>query len=1723
MRYFPLISTFKQFNKFIEMIAILVFAALFAKAQTPIEGEVYDGNGGPLTTSRSPYIVTGFLTVPSGQRLTIQPGVQIRIQEGVTIQIEGTLIAEGTSSSNITYTTNLPGQYWGSLLFAPGSVGSLRFCNFEYGGGGGAPMIYAMDVLNLTIDRCNINHSGGNGFLGDVGFMSEGALSISNSSINWNLGFGIELYAGDSAIVVISNNTLSGNSDAAFRTSPNIYPASSTLNGNGFNGIKLTGGDCKISGTYENDLQIDQNSTLYITEGTTLTFSSGVTIYMSENSSLQVNGILNATGTETNRIRFISNSQGRCWNGIRFNSGSTGNFRFCDLEFGGTGNSAQIYLNNPTNLSIEYSTIRNSCGSGILGTIGSSRRSILIISNCLISNNAEFGISLSKGDSATITISNNTVSNNTVSAFRLSPGIYPIGGNVNGNGFDGIELTGGIIKDTGTYVYNLKVDSDTSIIIQETASVSISPGVTVWLKEASALNIDGFLRAEGTETNRIRFTTATNGKYWKNIKFRYKGRGILKFSDIEYGGSGNYPQIEFAGATNLTIENCNIQNGAGDGVGGFLNAYSNDTIIIRRNTIKQNAKNGIVIEIGALNVASYDTVVVESNDILENGSAAYRLGPNIYPMGDSVIGNGFDGVELLVGRITKSGTYMHNIKVKPFRNENFVEITDVANVSISPGKTIFMDEGTGWIIRGILRAEGSSTNRIRFTTSEQGKSWGSLLFNNGSRGVLRYCDIENGGGQSSYPYMLTFNGAEEMVIENCNIANSGGGGLSVNLLGTKNYIAGNSFKSNNGNGLSISSWSNKNTVEIIKNEFKNNIGDGIFLNGNSGEVFIVSNTIENNQGYGARLNVSSSLATLIQCNTISSNGKDGVWVDGDISLFINNKIYDNLGCGFTNAGSSIINVQKNWWGNSSGPGGIGTGTGDELCITAGGGFIFTPWASSPNFTSCDDTVSNVPYVIKITPDTLLNGNKIALTIYGLNLDSVYNVSLTRDLRGEPNPGNIEGKIIYNSTYHIQVEFDLTSSEILGWWDLFVTNPNGTAAKDSVFVIPSLVWCGLQLNGVTGFPVGSERANYLDIYPVGNDDGFVLIEISPPKPGTISLRVMNSEYNEIWNSNNETDNSKCYIIAYLNNQKQSMQLRWLVPPDKVIYPPSALISPKLDNFGSRMKKLFEDDEELILFGSDQTVSYKGIQGATKAQLKGIITNTLITMTCGGIADLLVGDQNRSNLEKAIDKVIESYPSGIQETPKWVFNQVASELSSLIPGYGLQEKINSCMDQIVSAFINNFTSKAKEAADRYRAEAGGDIDEAIYLAMDKAYENTKKGGFGGLAGIIAFNQVSRELEKEPCNPAPSYQGSSQGKVRGPWDPNIKISIGSYLPGSVPDEDSTRTIYLIPAQAAEESIRYRIVFENIPHQASDTARNVYLVDTLDANLDLSTLQIDSVFSLPPRGTFEWSLSENVLRVTYRDINLPPNVAPPEGIWQFEYTIKPKKNLPLGTQIKNRASIVFDYNPPILTQEIIHVIGSPEIASSKTLINFGNVALDSLAKDTVTIKNVGGYRLAIGTLYGLESPFTLLADSCSGKKLNPGDSCSIIVQFNPDKIGQYLDTLFVPSSDIFRFPLSIVCSGTVSLSKVDDGLPNSLTINIFNSLNSNRLTVRFAIPKAEHTTIKIFDILGREIATLVDGELPAGEHSVVYNAEGLPSGVYFLRLQAGKFVQQSKMVLMR
>jgi hypothetical protein len=102
----------------------------------------------------------------------------------------------------------------------------------------------------------------------------------------------------------------------------------------------------------------------------------------------------------------------------------------------------------------------------------------------------------------------------------------------------------------------------------------------------------------------------------------------------------------------------------------------------------------------------------------------------------------------------------------------------------------------------------------------------------------------------------------------------------------------------------------------------------------------------------------------------------------------------------------------------------------------------------------------------------------------------------------------------------------------------------------------------------------------------------------------------------------------------------------------------------------------------------------------------------------------------------------------------------------------------------------------------------------------------------------------------------------------------------------------------------------------------------------------------------------------------------------------------------------------------------------------------------------------------------------------------------------------------------------------EVNTGLPTeensnlpkqfALSQNYPNPFNPTTI-IAYQLPVAGNVSLKIFDMLGKEVATLVNGRQDAGAYTVDFNASQLSSGVYFYRLQSGSFVQTRKMMLVK
>ena len=97
---------------------------------------------------------------------------------------------------------------------------------------------------------------------------------------------------------------------------------------------------------------------------------------------------------------------------------------------------------------------------------------------------------------------------------------------------------------------------------------------------------------------------------------------------------------------------------------------------------------------------------------------------------------------------------------------------------------------------------------------------------------------------------------------------------------------------------------------------------------------------------------------------------------------------------------------------------------------------------------------------------------------------------------------------------------------------------------------------------------------------------------------------------------------------------------------------------------------------------------------------------------------------------------------------------------------------------------------------------------------------------------------------------------------------------------------------------------------------------------------------------------------------------------------------------------------------------------------------------------------------------------------------------------------------SAVYEEPIKPLCSNLIF------DCPNPVRSNV---------TIQFSLSQKSHVTLKVFDILGQEKATLCSGILNAGDHSAVFDFKKLPDGIYFYLLKTEQFVQTKKVILVK
>ena len=133
--------------------------------------------------------------------------------------------------------------------------------------------------------------------------------------------------------------------------------------------------------------------------------------------------------------------------------------------------------------------------------------------------------------------------------------------------------------------------------------------------------------------------------------------------------------------------------------------------------------------------------------------------------------------------------------------------------------------------------------------------------------------------------------------------------------------------------------------------------------------------------------------------------------------------------------------------------------------------------------------------------------------------------------------------------------------------------------------------------------------------------------------------------------------------------------------------------------------------------------------------------------------------------------------------------------------------------------------------------------------------------------------------------------------------------------------------------------------------------------------------------------------------------------------------------------------------------------------------------------------------------------------------------VKLTPLTIGEAVVTVTAvdaANNDFFAFSFAVDSRLTDVETVAEIPTEFSLSQNFPNPFNPTT-NIKFGLPKESNVTLKIYNILGEEVATLINKVMPAGYHTYNFDATRLASGMYIYRIEAGSFVQIKKMLLMK
>jgi hypothetical protein len=751
-------------------------------------------------------------------------------------------------------------------------------------------------------------------------------------------------------------------------------------------------------------------------------------------------------------------------------------------------------------------------------------------------------------------------------------------------------------------------------------------------------------------------------------------------------------------------------------------------------------------------------------------------------------------------------------------------------------------------------------------------------------------------------------------------------------------------------------------------------------------------------------------------------------------------------------------------------------------------------------------------------------------------------------------GSIPGTALTPTADGVSVRFDVSDPRVMGNYDVVVDLPGGAQSRAALPVRPFVSAVLFEAEGPFGIPVvpaPEYRWSSLRAVNVSNsfEPAFPLVRIEMPTQPYVRVQLNSSFHgygSPLYDRPTASNTSEAMVLVRLTSRVGApLNFGSGIAPERIRFPGDPIPTDTTQSipFGAPVSFAFGGSSNLSIGAATRALTdalHTSASGALSAYIAQVDAANASAAATAARSTLLAAGTLALNPREVLGEVLARtsatvpVPGGLADAAEGAFQaafRAQAEARDLASAQAISAAIGSGgptgvlaqreLDRVRASVPSSSGRSAQLTASARRGSSAPAVASrlrdffGLFTCENPILDNDER--IGGILDQMNTGQANGAAPVQPC-------------TRGPFDPNDKTTqsalaceVGTVLVDGNPVQRCIR--YFVPLALREDEIQYTVEFENAPI-ATAPAERVVVTDVLDEDLDPSTLRIIGTSS---DSTFTYTVTGQTVTFYFTGINLPPNVNAPEGQGHVTFAVRPRPNRPDATQILNSAEIVFDFNPPILTPMVEHVVQQvadpavtvqlpPEIVSGTpftAVLSITNAGPDDATATSLSLALPPGW-----TALSAEAPSgtcDLTGDLvCLLGSVPPDGSASVtaILRAGPVGTATLLASVTTAVVDARFFDSAVRRDVQVQASNATDDStqPTELTLAapVPNPFSGNA-RIRFGMPAGAHVELVAFDQLGREVARIADGLMLAGWHDVTWRPDRLAAGVYFVRLRAG------------